>query len=316
MSWDDFVFQFTDLSIVHLVNTSLFSFSKTWRELSLQGRWRRPEMAGGCLNHPETFLNNPQICFDLAGKEEEEVVVQLTQREDIELTRVERDKLVIGLQLIKVESNREYRLHKRDPSNDCGTSDFIRSRHVFLRRSLPPGRYLIVPSTFEPGQEGSFLLRIFSSRINRVESLVLDQPPSPCLLFCGLGSLPTIVTRVTVKGAASLEKQDLVGSADPYVKVTCEGRRWSSRPVKNCLHPDWDFSVVCFRKKPSKPIKVEVWNSNLVRDQLMGSCSIEGRAEGRQELRLELSRKSGGEEEKVPGTISLVIETSKDLTSF
>ena len=50
--------------------------------------------------------------------------------------------------------------------------------------------------------------------------------------------------------------------------------------------------------KPGKPIKVEVWNSNLVRDQLMGSCSVEGRAEGRQELRLELSRKSGGEEEK------------------
>ena len=33
MSWDDFVDQFTDLSINHLINTSLFSFSKTWKEV-------------------------------------------------------------------------------------------------------------------------------------------------------------------------------------------------------------------------------------------------------------------------------------------
>ena len=318
MSWEDFTLQFTDLSIVHLINTSLFSFSKTWRESSLQGRWQRPELAGGCLNHPNTFLANPQIRFDLPGKEEEEVVVQLSQKEDTELTRVERDKLVIGFHLIKVESNREYRLHQRQPGNDCGTSDFIRSRHVFLRCSLPPGRYLIVPSTFEPGQEGKFLLRIFSSRINKVDPLVLEQPPSPCLLFCGLGSLHCLVTRLTIIGAASLEKQDLVGSADPYVKVRCEGQNWSSRAVKNSLHPDWDFSVVCFRKKPGKAIKIEVWNSNLVRDQLMGVCSVEGRDEGREERQVELCKKGKGEEgqQKVPGTISLVIETSKDLASF
>ena len=64
-------------------------------------------MAGGCLNHPNTFLANPQIRFDVPGKEEEEVVVQLSQKEDTELTRVERDKLVIGFHLMRVESNRE-----------------------------------------------------------------------------------------------------------------------------------------------------------------------------------------------------------------
>ncbi len=33
MSWDDFIEQFTDLSINHLINTSIFSFSKTWNEV-------------------------------------------------------------------------------------------------------------------------------------------------------------------------------------------------------------------------------------------------------------------------------------------
>jgi hypothetical protein len=33
MSWEDFCEQFTDLSINHLINTSVFSFSKTWKEV-------------------------------------------------------------------------------------------------------------------------------------------------------------------------------------------------------------------------------------------------------------------------------------------
>ena len=60
MPWDDFVVQFTDLSITHLINTSLLSFSKTWREFTAQSRWSRPARAGGCLNHTATFLDNPQ----------------------------------------------------------------------------------------------------------------------------------------------------------------------------------------------------------------------------------------------------------------
>ena len=34
MPWDDFVSEFTDLSINHLINTSIFSFSKTWKEFT------------------------------------------------------------------------------------------------------------------------------------------------------------------------------------------------------------------------------------------------------------------------------------------
>lgn len=81
MPFEDFVLQFTDVSLTHLINTSLFSFSKTWRESKMTSSWSRTGgRAGGCLNHPATFLDNPQLRFDLSKNEE--VIIQLSQMED------------------------------------------------------------------------------------------------------------------------------------------------------------------------------------------------------------------------------------------
>ena len=44
------------------------------------------------------------------------------------------------------------------------TDTFINLREVSKRLLLPQGRYCIVPSTFESGEEGDFMLRLFVER--------------------------------------------------------------------------------------------------------------------------------------------------------
>ena len=41
------------------------------------------------------------------------------------------------------------------------------SREAFDRVDLPPGRYIIIPSSLKPKEEGEFLLRIFTETAAR-----------------------------------------------------------------------------------------------------------------------------------------------------
>jgi hypothetical protein len=42
------------------------------------------------------------------------------------------------------------------------TEDHRRKREVNYRGQLGQGRYLVIPSTYKPGEKAQFLLRIFS----------------------------------------------------------------------------------------------------------------------------------------------------------
>ena len=84
---------------------------------------------------------------------------------------------MVGCQLLRAERNRQFRLHRVQPGSECGArcctlhtvhhpditfdSHYLRAQHVFLRACLPPGRYVCLPTTFQPGTEATFLLRLF-----------------------------------------------------------------------------------------------------------------------------------------------------------
>ena len=132
---------------------------KTWCESLVFGNWSTPNRAGGCVNFRETFCSNPQYLFDLNTDSDkpDEVLINLDQ---LGQRFLGNDNLTIGFFVMRVEDNRKYRLHKPKPKE--ASSTYINTRSVFARVKLMTGRYIIIPSTFDPNINGKFMLRIYT----------------------------------------------------------------------------------------------------------------------------------------------------------
>lgn len=66
MTFEDVCRYFTDIIKCRLINTSYLSIHKTWEEARLHGAWTQHEdpqknRSGGCINHKDTFFQNPQV---------------------------------------------------------------------------------------------------------------------------------------------------------------------------------------------------------------------------------------------------------------
>merc|ERR1719414_210769 len=353
MPFDDFLTHFSELSICRLINTSIFSLSKTWKETQFFGSWKATSAsstengveegasfkldlrsrAGGCLNHPETFLNNPQYRFDIPYTDDPEdskleIIVQLSQKDARStLLSDQRQNLVIGFHIMKIEANRRYRVHQVVSGSDVATSDYIKTKHIFLRCRLPRhsgGRFVIVPTTFKPGESTDFLLRIFTEASANIKELNEDSPRLPWYKKC-ISSPPSMITRIKIKGATKLENNQVIGKADPYCYIKCEGETTKSHAIINSLNPSWDFTSIFYRTDISKPITIQIWNSNLVVDSFMGQAFLLAPPEDGHDpsgnrttihtLNL-VGKKKSGEHETLPGQIKVEYESYENLLSI
>ncbi|XP_047235509.1 calpain-5-like isoform X3 [Girardinichthys multiradiatus] len=212
MNFDDFCQYFTDLILCRLINTSYLSIHKTWEEEVMRGSWVHRQdplrnRSGGCINHKVTFLQNPQYVFDVK-KVEDEVLICLQQKEKRATPKEGKgENLAIGFDIHRVELNRKYRMHTAQQK--VAGSIYINSRCVFLRKELKEGRYVIIPTTFDPGQQGEFLLRVFTDVPSDCKELTLDEPPQTC--WTGMCGYPQLVTQVHVVSAEGLQGQDTNG---------------------------------------------------------------------------------------------------------
>ncbi|KAM8900113.1 calpain-1 catalytic subunit isoform 1-T1 [Spinachia spinachia] len=176
MSFADFLREFSRLELCNLTADTLqASEPKKWSSSLYQGEWRRGSTAGGCRNFPATFWLNPQFKIALqhpdTGQSECSFLVGLMQKDRRKKRREGKDMETIGFAVYEVPS--EFvgcsGVHlKRDffltHASSARSELFINLREVSSRLRLPPGEYVIVPSTFEPQKEGDFVLRVFSEK--------------------------------------------------------------------------------------------------------------------------------------------------------
>ncbi|KAL7978229.1 hypothetical protein Chor_014768 [Crotalus horridus] len=194
MSFQDFLREFSRLEICNLTPDALKARKfRKWNTTLYDGTWRRGSTAGGCRNFPATFWINPQfkIRLDEVDHEDEDgrrepgcsFLLALMQKNRRRERRLGKDMETIGFAVYEVtpkgllttttppdvppECKGQPSVHlKRDfflsNSSRARSEQFINLREVSTRFRLPPGEYIVVPSTFEPNKEGDFVLRVFS----------------------------------------------------------------------------------------------------------------------------------------------------------
>ncbi|ROL48075.1 Calpain-1 catalytic subunit [Anabarilius grahami] len=178
MSFSDLMREFSRLEICNLTADALQSSElKKWNT-SL---------------YPATFWINPQFKIvlkepDIENQDDCTFLVALMQKNRRKLRREGKDMETIGFAIyeclgqVGVHLKRDFFLKH---TSSARSELFINLREVSSRFCLPPGEYIIVPSTFEPQKEGDFVLRVFSEKAADSQELddeiSADVPDEPAL---------------------------------------------------------------------------------------------------------------------------------------
>ncbi|MEE6509413.1 hypothetical protein FKM82_025996 [Ascaphus truei] len=189
MSFTDFLRHYSRLEICNLSPDTLTSDKyKKWSLVKVDGTWRRGSTAGGCRNFPNTFWTNPQFLIKLEEADDDPddnedgctFLVGLIQKNRRKQRKMGEDMHTIGFAIYQVPKqmsgqtnvhlSKEFFLRNKATEK---SDTFINLREVLNRFRLPPGEYVIVPSTFEPNLIGDFCVRVFSEK--NAESQVVDD---------------------------------------------------------------------------------------------------------------------------------------------
>uniref|UniRef100_A0A674DK79 Calpain 2, (m/II) large subunit b n=1 Tax=Salmo trutta TaxID=8032 RepID=A0A674DK79_SALTR len=179
MSFTEFLRHYSRIEICTLTPDTLTDDSvKHWSVCNYDGSWRKGSTAGGCRNHAYTFWMNPQFVIRLDEEDDDpddnevgcSFVVGLIQKNRRRLRKVGEDMHTIGFAIYEVRKfhgQREVHLDKNyflTHAQKARSETFVNLREVSTRFKMPPGEYLIVPSTFEPHLNGDFCIRVFSEK--------------------------------------------------------------------------------------------------------------------------------------------------------
>ncbi|XP_013777811.1 calpain-C-like [Limulus polyphemus] len=174
MAYQDFVKTFTTLEVVHLDGETskdepTLRGKTPWLMKLWYGRWQRGVSAGGCRNHTDTFHTNPQLRLILSDNQE--VIISLTQHSAL-------NSKIIGFTIYGLPKTNSELLPKSffKRNKSLLNSQYSNSRQVSARQEFQQGGYVLLPTSFEPGQESGFTVRVYSNKPIKLK--LIDNVPS------------------------------------------------------------------------------------------------------------------------------------------
>ncbi|XP_054889447.1 calpain-10 [Poeciliopsis prolifica] len=190
----EFTSQFDDITVGYPIGKdglmkSVYTGTLLTHSHQLASRWIKGHSAGGSRN-TSSYSSNPK--FWLKVCETGEILVSLLQHrkcrntekyaqidpEGISNTKHQHYQ-AIALHMWKVERKR-FSLSRMLNKPPCASTHcHSYEREVVLCRPLEPGYYLLIPSTYQPGAEARFLLRVFSSSPTSLSALKSPAPSLP-----------------------------------------------------------------------------------------------------------------------------------------
>lgn len=183
ISFKDFQANFDRIEICNLNPDSLDdepltkASKRKWEMSMFEGSWVKNCTAGGCRNFIETFWMNPQFRIVLEDVDDDDdddmctMIVALMQKNRRCKRRMGQECLTVGFAIYHLKNPDT--LPKPLPkeffkynASVARSQTFINLREVSCRFKLSPGTYCIIPSTFDPNEEGDFILRVFTEQKN------------------------------------------------------------------------------------------------------------------------------------------------------
>ncbi|XP_029922795.1 calpain-3 [Myripristis murdjan] len=180
MSVPDFRQNFEVMEVCHMTESLCQPGPNVqpWSCVVHHGNWVPRISAGG---RPEAgwFWQNPQFFFPLSKEDDKSedserscsFLVALMQKHH----RRRGIDLAIALHIYPAPPDLQHLTSSHMSSlRPVLCSAYTTRREVVLRSRLPPGRYIIIPSTYEPNQEGAFLVRVLTEKGNA--AVPADKP--------------------------------------------------------------------------------------------------------------------------------------------
>ncbi|XP_069602647.1 calpain-9-like isoform X2 [Ranitomeya imitator] len=174
MAVDDFQKNFHFLEICHLGPQSIVKIgaaAKPWEYVTYEGRWVKGLSAGGSLTSSDYYWLNPQFSLTLENNNKDNsepqtlcsFIVSVMQKHQ----RLRRTGHIrVACHIFQGDDTHVYifqdALRSFQPLLSAGPCD--NHREVVLCSSLPPGRYIIIPSLEKESDEGEFLIRILTEK--------------------------------------------------------------------------------------------------------------------------------------------------------